>query len=122
MTVDTIMAKDLCTAGAESTVADAATLMGENAVGSVLIVRDGDLVGILTERDIVRALSSAHDAPTRPVTEWMTSDPVTVAPDADVNIALQTMIEGGFRHLPVTDGGRPVGMLSLRDIAGTLST
>lgn len=122
MNVSEIMAKGLCTADAASTLSDAATLMGEHGVGSVLILDDGHLVGIVTERDIVRALSSAHDAPVSPVTEWMTKEPVTVAPDVDVKIALRTMIDGGFRHLPVVEGDRPVGMLSIRDVAGSMAT
>ncbi len=121
MKVSDIMNKDLCTADTDSTLSDAATLMGEHGVGSVLIMDGEHLRGILTERDIVRALSSAHDGPMRPVTEWMTKDPTTVAPDAEVRGALQTMIDGGFRHLPVCEGDAPVGMLSIRDVAGSLA-
>lgn len=115
------MSKDLCSTEPHSTVGDAATLMGEKAVGSVLVIEDGHLLGIMTERDIVRALSSAHDAPVRPVAEWMTKDPVTVAPDVEVKIALRTMVDGGFRHLPVCDGDEPVGMISIRDVAGSMA-
>lgn len=122
MKVSDIMATALCTADAESTVADAATLMGEHSVGSVMIVDPGGaLLGILTERDIVRALSSAHDAPMRPVTEWMTHAPTTIAPDAELRAALRTMVDGGFRHLPVVGPDGPVGMLSIRDVAGHLA-
>jgi CBS domain-containing protein len=119
--VSEAMATQLCTADSGSTVADAATLMGEHAVGSVLITEGDRVAGILTERDIVRALSTAHDAPTRPVTEWMTADPVTIEPGADLKVALKTMIDGGFRHLPVVENGRPVGMLSIRDVAGRMA-
>ena len=121
MKVSDIMSKDLCTAGAESTLSDAATLMGEHGVGSVLILDGGRLSGILTERDIVRALSTAHDGPMRPATEWMTKDPVTVTPHVEVRTALQTMIEGGFRHLPVCEGDTPIGVLSIRDVAAALA-
>jgi len=122
MNVSDIMSTDLRTAGADSTVAEAATLMGEHAVGSVIVVdAAGALLGILTERDIVRALSSTHDAPTRPVAEWMTRDPVTISPDVEVKVALRTMVDGGFRHLPVVGENGPVGMLSIRDVAGRMA-
>ena len=122
MNVSEIMSSDLCTVEVEATVADAATLMGENAVGSVMILDGERLAGILTERDIVRALSSDYEAPTRPVGEWMTRDPVTIAPDADARTALKVMLDGGFRHLPVVDGTKPVGMISIRDIAGHMAS
>lgn len=121
MRVAQIMSTDLCTAEPEATVGEAATLMGEHQVGSVLILEDGHLVGILTERDIVRALSSTHDAPIRPVVEWVTKDPRTVSPDVEVRDALRTMVDGGFRHLPVVEGEKVVGMISIRDVAGAMS-
>lgn len=121
MKVRDIMTTRLITADAEATIGAAATQMGENRVGSVMVV-DGDLLlGILTERDIVRALSNTFDAPTRPIDEWMTKNPVTVLPDGDVREALRAMVEGGFRHLPVCVEGRSVGMVSIRDVAAVLS-
>jgi CBS domain-containing protein len=121
LNVSDIMNKDLCTTDPESTVGDAATLMGAHAIGSVLVVDGEKLLGILTERDIVRALSSAHDAPMRPVAEWMTKDPVTVEPGVAVRDALRRMVDGGFRHLPVVDGGKAIGMISIRDVAGSMA-
>jgi len=115
-----LMTSNLCTCDPESTVGEAATLMGEHAIGSVLICEGDRLSGILTERDIVRALSTTHDAPQRPVIEWMTKDPSTTTPETDARDALAMMLDGGFRHLPVTDGGKVVGMLSIRDVAGKL--
>jgi CBS domain-containing protein len=79
---------------------------------------DGDtLAGIFTERDIVRALGEHFDAAGHPVANWMTSNPKTIGPEATTDEALDRMLRGGFRHLPVLDGDRVVGMLSLRDIA-----
>lgn len=121
MNVADLMTTNLCSVDPESTVGEAATLMGERHVGSV-VVCDGDrLVGILTERDIVRALSSTHDAPMRPVIEWMTKDPSTVSPQTSVKEALRTMVDGGFRHLPVVDGEKVAGMVSIRDLAGSMA-
>ncbi len=116
-----IMNSRLTTCDAEATVGEAATLMGERAVGSVLIVDGERLLGILTERDIVRALTNAHDAPTRPVSEWMTKGPSTVDPETSVKEALRVMVDGGFRHLPVCEDDRVVGMVSIRDVAGSMA-
>jgi CBS domain-containing protein len=116
-----LMSKPVCWVEPEATLAAATTLMGERRVGSALVMDQGRLVGILTERDVVRAMSSAHDAPLRPVVEWMTKDPRTIGPDASVRDALRTMVEGGFRHLPVVEGDEVVGMLSMRDIATALA-
>jgi len=121
MKVQEIMSTTLTTVEPEATLSEAATIMGERHVGSVLVCEEGRLVGILTERDIVRALSSEHDAPMRPVIEWMTKDPTTTGPDEEVRNALRTMVDGGFRHLPVLDGAQPVGMVSIRDVAGAMA-
>lgn len=121
MIVKEIMATALCSVDQESTLAVAATLMAEQAVGSVLVLEGETILGIVTERDIVKALSNAHDAPVRPVIEWMTRNPTTIAPSATVREALRVMMEGGFRHLPVVDDGRAAGMISMRDIARGLS-
>jgi CBS domain-containing protein len=121
MKVSEIMSTLLTIVEPETTLGEAATLMGERRVGSVLVCEDDRLVGILTERDIVRALSTEHDAPQRPVVEWMTKDPHTTRPDSEVKEALRTMVDGGFRHLPVLDSGHVVGMVSIRDVAGAMA-
>jgi CBS domain-containing protein len=83
----------------------------------VVVADYGRIIGILTERDIMRAVARrTHSSVTR-VREWMTADPVTVAPSEDAQEAAKTMLERGFRHLPVIDDGRPVGIISLRDFA-----
>jgi len=121
MKVRDIMNTSACTVHPDATVSEAANLMGGRHVGSVLVVQDERLVGIFTERDIVRALSSVHDAPTTAVAEWMTKDPKTATPDTEVKAALQTMVEGSFRHLPVCDGDTIAGVISLRDVAAALA-
>jgi CBS domain-containing protein len=121
MNVEEIMCKPVCSVDLETSLAEATTVMGERHIGSALVL-DGDrLVGILTERDVVRAMSGAFDAPSRPVVEWMTKKPTTVAPEVPVKEALRIMVEGGFRHLPVLQGDQVVGMLSMRDIAKALT-
>ncbi|HVL90944.1 MAG TPA: CBS domain-containing protein [Actinomycetota bacterium] len=121
MKVDELMSTDLCTVDPEATLAEASTLMGERGVGSAMVIDEGRLVGIVTERDVVRAMSNAHDAPVRPVAEWMTRKPGTATPGTSVKEALQLMVDGGFRHLPICDGDQPVGMVSMRDIARALA-
>jgi CBS domain-containing protein len=116
-TVGEIMTKELISVGSGSTVAEAATVMGERKVGSALVVDDDELVGIFTERDIVRALSQDFDAPGHPITHWMTRDPATISPETTVKEALDIMLTRGFRHLPVLDGSTPVGMVSMRDLS-----
>lgn len=115
--VGEIMTKELVTVGSGATVAEAATVMGERKVGSALVIDEGQLVGIFTERDIVRALSQDFDAPGHPITHWMTRDPATISPETTIQEALDMMLMRGFRHLPVLDGTTPVGMVSMRDLS-----
>src|SRR5437763_7706858 len=112
-----IMSSSLITVDAESTVAQAATVMAERRVGSALVM-DGDaLTGIFTERDIVRALSQDFDAPGHPISHWMTRNPTTIGPDDSTDDALDIMLKGGFRHLPVVEEDRVVGVISIRDLS-----
>lgn len=121
MNVSDLMSKPGCLVDPETTLAEATTMMGEQRIGSALVMQNDRLAGILTERDIVRAMSTAHDAPMRPVIEWMTKKPTTVPPDTSVREALRIMVDGGFRHLPIVDGESVVGMVSMRDIAKALA-
>jgi CBS domain-containing protein len=74
------------------------------------------LLGIVTERDVLRAAASGADLSSSPVSEWMTNDPVTANPDMDADDAAEIMMSQGFRHLPVVEGKRVAGIVSLRDI------
>jgi len=121
MNVGELMSDPSCVVDPETTLAEATTMMGERRVGSALVMDSTRLAGILTERDVVRAMSTAHDAPARPVIEWMTKNPTSAAPDTPVREALRIMVEGGFRHLPITEGEAVVGILSMRDIAKALA-
>ena len=120
-TVGEIMSKDLITVDPHATVAEAATIMGEHHAGSALVLDGETLSGIFTERDIVRALGEHFDAAGHPVSHWMTRNPVTIGPDADVHDALDRMLSGGFRHLPVMDEDRVVGLVSMRDLSKATS-
>jgi CBS domain-containing protein len=117
-TVAELMRKGgLLSVAPSTTVAEAATMMGERRVGSALVMEGEALLGIFTERDIVKALGADFDAAKHQVAEWMTRNPTTVPPEAPARDALKTMLDGGFRHLPVMDGDEVIGMVSMRDLS-----
>jgi CBS domain-containing protein len=116
-TVGDIMTASLFSIEPTTTVAEAATVMGERRIGSALVMEDDRLLGIFTERDIVRALGTHFDAAGHPVSEWMTADPVTVPPSTPAEEALGTMLARGFRHLPVADSDSVLGIVSMRDLS-----
>src|SRR5436190_17618354 len=120
-TIREVMSKELVQVEPSSTVAEAATVMGGRHVGSALVMEEGQLAGIFTERDILKALSQDFDAPGHPVSEWMTSAPQTVSPEISAEEALGIMLKGGFRHLPVMNGDEVVGMVSMRDLSRATS-
>src|SRR5581483_11096209 len=110
-TVADIMSAPVVTATAEEPVTSAATRMRELGVGSVVVVDDAEhAIGILTERDLVR-LAAAGANPDDRVREWMTPDPDSVAPSAQVSDAFASLAEHGYRHIPVVDDGRLVGIV-----------
>jgi citrate synthase len=114
--ISEIMSHPVVTARPSERVADAASRMREQSVGSVVVV-DGDrAVGILTERDLVRLASAGADASADTVADWMTADPDCVAPELDATEAFASLAEHGYRHIPVVDGDRLVGLVSMRDL------
>lgn len=118
-----VMSTELVTVEPSASVMEAARVMSLAGVGSVLVLEGGALVGIFTERDILRALGETHADAGRvsPVSKWMTRDPVTIGPEASVGDAMDRMLGGGFRHLPVKEGGDLVGVVSMRDLARSIS-
>jgi CBS domain-containing protein len=109
------MATDLLTVEPDARLAEAARRMAQRGVGAVLVLEDERLAGILTERDLLKAVAAGFTDDAR-VSDWMTRQPETVEPDESTDHAASLMIHGGFRHLPVMEGGRPVGILSIRDL------
>jgi len=106
---------ELLTASPETTVAQAARLMALRKMSAVMVVQGERLVGIFTERDAVhRVIAQQRDAQTTRLAEVMTPDPKTVEPRETFGYALLQLHEHGFRHLPVVEDGRPVGMISAR--------
>lgn len=108
--------RELVVAPPEATVAEAARLMKDGKVGAVLIVKqDGRLAGIFTERDAVcRVMAAGRDPAATRLAEVMTAELKTVSPDESFGYALLLMYENGFRHAPVVENGRPVGVISAR--------
>lgn len=99
-----------------ATVVEAARQMKERNVGSVVVVDGTRLVGIFTERDaLFRVLAEGRDPGTTELAEVMTTQPSTIHPDAPFIDALRTMHRGRFRHLPVVEFDRPLGLVSVRD-------
>jgi CBS domain-containing protein len=107
--------RKLVVAGPQTSVGEAARMMKENQVGAVLVVDDGRLVGIFTERDAVyRVLALGCEPANTTLGEVMTADPKTVAPDESFGYALLLMHQHGFRHAPVIENGHPIGVISAR--------
>ena len=101
----------------DQTVLEAARIMHERNIGAVPVLRDGELVGIFSERDLLRRVVAAGRSPgLTKVAEVMTANPRTVPPAESVENCLFLMKEYGFRHLPVCENGRVKGLVSLRDL------
>jgi CBS domain-containing protein len=109
--------REVVSAPPNQTVAEVARLMAGKGIGSVLVLSGGSIAGILSERDIVRTLAEAGPACLdRPVSDLMTSHVVTCGPDEGVDRVMALMTEGRFRHVPVLDQGRLVGLVSIGDV------
>ena len=103
----------------DATVREAARLMQQRNVGSMLVMEQGRLDGILTERDVVqRVVAAGRDPDQTRLEEVMTKNPDTVRPEATALDALRLMQDGGYRHLPVVDQGRVLAVVSRRDFLG----
>ncbi|MCW2974952.1 MAG: hypothetical protein JWM06_233 [Actinomycetia bacterium] len=114
-TVEDLMTKDVLTVEPSDTIGEAAEKMHDANVGAVVVVEDMvRIVGIVTERDLMRAVAHRARAAEARVRQWMTEDPLTIEPETPVEDAAKIMFENNFRHLPVVKDGRPLGIVSLR--------
>lgn len=111
-----IMTSEVFTTTGDTTVAEVANSMLKGRFGSAVVMDGSWLVGIFTERDVVRAAAAGADPTSSKVADWMTSEPVTADPDMDSEDAAEVMMAQGFRHLPVVEGKSVLGIVSLRDI------
>jgi len=118
MKVKELMTQDPATLGPNATIGEAATLMKQEDCGSIPIVDDGRLVGIVTDRDIVvRAIAAGKEPKRTRISEIMSADPITVRPDDSVDEAEQAMRERQVRRLPVVEDGRLVGIIVTAQLA-----
>jgi len=121
MRVSEIMTNAAVTDASDDTLAEAARKMWHQQTGSLLVVDGEDLVGIVTERDILRAAATGTKLDQARISEVMTKDLVTVNPGTSLREAAKVMADKWIRHLPVLDNGKLVGVLSQRDLAGVLA-
>jgi CBS domain-containing protein len=106
---------------ADDTLAEAARKMWKQQTGSLLVTDGADLIGIVTERDVLKAVATGVKLEETRIAEVMTKDVITVGPGTSLREAAKIMADRWIRHLPVVDGGKLVGVLSQRDLAGVLA-
>jgi CBS domain-containing protein len=116
-TLGEVMTTDVLSVAPEDTIGEAAEKMTEQGVGAVVVSDFGRMIGIFTERDLMRAVAGRVHSSEARVREWMTADPKVVSESTDPVEAVQIMLDGGFRHLPVVENERAVGIVSIRDLA-----
>jgi CBS domain-containing protein len=109
------MTKSLLTIAADATIGEAAAQMVARGVGAVVLLVGEAIAAILTERDVMKAVAAGHDG-SAPAADWMTRHPDTIEPTDTTDHAASLMIHGGFRHLPVVEESRVVGIVSIRDL------
>jgi CBS domain-containing protein len=118
-TLRDLIKRDLLSVAPEDTLGEAAEKMTAEGIGWAVVADFGRMIGILTERDILRAVAGRTHSSEARVREWMTPDPITAPPDMSAEDALQIMLDKNFRHLPVVENGRPIGVVSIRHVSGS---
>ena len=116
-TVGAVMSSDLLVVSPEDTLGEVAQTMRDRDTGAAAVILNGELIGILTSRDLLRAFAALVQPSWAQVREWMTSEPITVSASTRVEVAVSLMKEHGIDHLPVVEGERPIGMLGFRQAA-----
>jgi len=117
-TLADILKPDFITVAPEDTLGEVAEKMMKQNVGAVVVKDFGRMIGILTERDMLRAMASRMHTSEARVRQWMTPDPITASTDMALDDAAKVMLDHGFRHLPVMDGDTVLGVVSLRRVLG----
>ncbi len=109
--------RDVVTAGPNASLAAIAATLADKKIGAVVIIDEGTIRGIVSERDIVRAVAKhGGDGLAKPARAWMTEKVVTCKPEDTINEVMQEMTSGRFRHLPVLEDGRLAGIVSIGDV------
>lgn len=121
MQVREVMTEATVTDSPSDTLRSAAERMWRNQTGSLLVMDDGRLAGIITERDVLRAVALGADLATCTVDEAMTTEVYTVPPDMELREAAREMAARWIRHLPVVQAGQVLGMVSMRDVTGVFA-
>lgn len=121
MKVSEIMTKATVTDAAQDSLQEAAARMWNAQTGSLLVMEGEHLLGIVTERDVLRAIAHGMDPQQVPVKDLMRTDVITVGPQTTLKEAAKLMATKWIRHLPVVEGSRVVGILSQRDLTGVLA-
>ena len=121
MNIGGVMRTKLVTARPDESAADAIRRMLSSGIGSVIVIEDNAPIGMFTERDVLRLAGEGTDFETIPVRRAMTGRPLTIAADDDILAASQMMAERKLRHLPVTEDGNLVGIVSMRDVLAYLA-
>ncbi|MDO9600415.1 MAG: CBS domain-containing protein [Azoarcus sp.] len=116
---EVVKGQSIVTADRTLSVLEASQRMAAAHVGAIMVLEQDQLIGLFTERDaLVRVLAAGLDPSSTPLAEVMTSNLQTIEADRPLGHAMHLMFEGGFRHVPVVDNGRAVGMVSARDALG----
>lgn len=122
MKVSDIMTAATLTDAPNDTLAEASAKMWQQQTGSLLIMEGEKLRGIVTERDVLRAVAEGNDPKSCNISDVMTADPVTIDPETNLNDAAKIMFNKWFRHLPVVNSeNKVVGIISLRDLMGLVA-
>ncbi|HKZ25293.1 MAG TPA: CBS domain-containing protein [Acidimicrobiia bacterium] len=116
MEIRTLVGGAVATCTPKTSMSKAAEVMMAESVGSLAVMDGRRLAGIITERDFLRAAAVGADLHHASVDEWMTPDPDVVEPDLDVTEAAQWMLATGYRHLPVMEDDRLIGIASIKDV------
>jgi CBS domain-containing protein len=117
-TLADVVSQNSITVAPEDTLGEVAEKMQRQNVGAVIVKDYGRLVGILTERDMLRAMAARVHTSEARVRQFMTADPITAPQDMPLDEAAKVMLDNGFRHLPVLDGATVLGVVSLRRVLG----
>jgi CBS domain-containing protein len=117
-TVREVMTDRVVTVPSTASLMDASRAMADNDIGDVIVVDDGNVSGIVTDRDIVvRAIAKGSEPKTTRVSDVLSGQVQTLGPDASIGDAVRLMTEGAIRRIPVVEGGRPIGIVSIGDLA-----
>src|SRR5213076_813315 len=116
-TLADLMTREVLTVAPEDTIGETAEKMVDLGVSSAVVSDYDRLIGIVTERDLTRAVAGRIHTSEARVREWMTPDPVTLPKDAPAEEAARIMLEQRFRHIPIVEDEHTIGIVSIRDVA-----